>query len=345
MAGVRERGEKVRQFILDNVDHNPTDIVTLTSRAYDISRQAVNKHIKRLVAQHALLERGATRNKHYVLHPLVRWEHIYAMDGSLAEDAVWRTDISGYLDDLPDNAVDIWHYGFTEILNNAIDHSSGTQVHIQLNMTAANTEIVIYDDGEGIFRKIQRELNLADERHSVLELAKGKLTTDPDNHSGEGIFFSSRMFDDFRILSGGVYFSHKFNEVEDWILERQGFQSGTGVFMLLSNNTARTSKSVFDRFTTDDDYGFTKTVVPVRLTQYGDDKLVSRSQAKRLLSRVDKFKTVIFDFDGVETIGQAFADEIFRVFQLKQPGMSLVHLRANKQVTQMITRVLSRGQS
>ena len=345
MAGLRKRGEKVRQFILDNVDHNPTDIVALTSRAYDISRQAVNKHIKRLVAQRALLERGATRNKHYVLRPLVKWEHIYAMDGSLAEDAVWRTDISGFLGDLPDNVVDIWHYGFTEILNNAIDHSSGTQVHIQLNITATNTEIVIYDDGEGIFKKIQRELNLEDERHSVLELAKGKLTTDPDNHTGEGIFFSSRMFDDFRILSGAVYFSHKFDEVEDWILERQGFQSGTGVFMMLSNNTARTSKSVFDRFTTDDDYGFTKTVVPVRLTQYGDDKLISRSQAKRLLARVDKFKTVVFDFDGVETIGQAFADEIFRVFQSKQPGMNLVHSHANKQVTQMITRALSRGRS
>jgi hypothetical protein len=341
MVGFRKRGEKIRQFILDNVEHHPKDIVALTSRTFDISRQAINKHIKRLVYQNALLVRGTTKNKHYILHPLEKWEHIYPLDGPLAEDIVWRTDIAAFVSDLPDNVVDIWHYGFTEILNNAIDHSAGKQVHVQVTKTATTTEIVVYDDGEGIFKKIQRELGLLDERHSVLELAKGKLTTDPDNHTGEGIFFSSRMFDDFAILSGNVYFSHKFDEVEDWILERQRFQSGTGVFMALSNNTSRTTKQIFDSFTSDDDYGFTKTVVPVRLTQYGDDKLVSRSQAKRLLVRIERFKTVIFDFDDVETIGQAFADEIFRVFKSQHPEVELRYLKANKQVQQMISRALT----
>ncbi len=342
MVGIRKRGEEIRQFILDNVEHHPKDVVALVSGAFDISRQAVNKHIKRLVDQKALLVRGSTRSRHYILHPLVKWERIYPLDGTLAEDVVWRNQISEFVSDLPENVIDIWHYSFTEILNNAIDHSSGNQVHIQVTKTATSTEIVIYDDGEGIFKKIQRELGLLDERHSVLELAKGKLTTDPDNHTGEGIFFSSRMFDDFAILSGNVYFSHKHDEVEDWILERQRFQSGTGVFMELSNNTSRTSKQIFDSFTSDDDYGFTKTVVPVRLTQYGDDKLVSRSQAKRLLSRVEKFKTVIFDFEDVDSVGQAFADEIFRVFQNQHPDMELIYLNANKPVKQMISRALSR---
>jgi len=113
------------------------------------------------------------------------------------------------------------------------------------------------------------------------------------------------------------------------------------VVMKLSNNTSRTSKQVFDRFTSDDDYGFTKTVVPVKLTQYGDDKLVSRSQAKRLLTRVDKFKTVIFDFSDVESVGQAFADEVFRVFANRHPEMELIPINANKDVKQMINRALS----
>ena len=141
----------------------------------------------------------------------------------------------------------LFRSGVTEIINNAIDHSSGHQLLVQVTKTATNTEIVVYDDGEGIFKKIQRELGLLDERHSVLELSKGKLTTDPDNHTGEGIFFSSRMFDDFAVLSGNVYFSHKINDVEDWILEQQRFQSGTGVLMKIANNTNRTSKDIFDR--------------------------------------------------------------------------------------------------
>ncbi len=342
MVGIRKRGQDIRQFILDNVEHHPKDIVALTSNAFGITRQAINKHIKRLVEQKALLVKGTTRSRHYILHPLVNWEHIYSLEGNLAEDIVWRNDISQFLNDLPDNVIDIWFYGFTEILNNAIDHSSGKQVHIQVNKTATSTEVVIYDDGEGIFKKIQRELDLLDERHSVLELAKGKLTTDPDNHTGEGIFFSSRMFDGFAILSGNVYFTHKYDEVEDWILEQQKFQTGTGVFMELSNNTSRTAKQIFDSFSSDNDYGFTKTVVPVRLTQYGDDKLISRSQAKRLLARVEKFKTVIFDFNDVDSIGQAFADEIFRVFQLQHPDIELIFLNANKPVQQMISRALNR---
>ena len=149
------------------------------------------------------------------------------------------------------------------------------------------------------------------------------------------------MFDNFTILSGSVYFSHTHGEVEDWILEHQKSQAGTMVVMKLSNNTARTTRQVFDSFTSDDDYGFTKTVVPVRLTQYGDDKLVSRSQAKRLLARVDKFKTVIFDFTDVESIGQAIADEVFRVFANRHPEMELLPLNTNTTVSQMITRALS----
>ena len=128
---------------------------------------------------------------------------------------------------------------------------------------------------------------------------------------------------------------------EDWILENQKFQTGTGVFMKLKNNTARTVKKVFDEFTSGDEYGFTKTVVPVKLAQYGDEKLISRSQAKRLMMRVDRFKVVILDFDNVETIGQAFADEVFRVFAKQHPNIEIVPLRTNRNVKQMIHRALS----
>ncbi|MEQ1546402.1 DUF4325 domain-containing protein [Methyloglobulus sp.] len=338
MAGVRKRGEQIRQFILDNVEHNSKDIVNVTCRAFDISRQGVNKHMQRLVEQKSILIKGATKNRHYYLHPLVEWVEIFSLDKTISEDIVWRVHIAPLLGELPGNVIDIWHFGVTEMFNNAIDHSSGQHATVTLKKTATSSEVVIYDNGEGIFKKIQRAMGLYDERHSVLELAKGKLTTDPANHSGEGIFFSSRMFDNFTIFSGNVYFSHTHGEVEDWILEQQHPNTGTIVVMRLSNNTSRTAKQVFDSFTSGDDYGFTKTVVPVRLTQYGDDKLVSRSQAKRLLLRIDKFKTVLFDFNGVESIGQSFADELFRVFPSQHPNMELIPTHANEAVMQMIKR-------
>lgn len=341
MTRVRSRGEKIRGFIINNVEKHPTDVAKVTADKFNITRQAVNKHLKKLVDEHALTQHGNTRNRSYKLHPLVEWQKSYLLADALAEDVVWRQDVVALLGQIPENVLDIWHYGFTEMFNNAIDHSEGAALTIQLKKTATSTQLALYDDGIGIFKKIQAELNLLDERHAILELAKGKLTTDPDNHTGEGIFFTSRMFDDFEILSGGTYFSHKFDEKEDWILERDKFSSGTSVWMKLNNHTSRTTRKVFDKFSTDDDFGFTKTVVPVRLAQYGDDKLVSRSQAKRLLARVDRFKTVVFDFQGVDTIGIAFADEVFRVFALKHPEIEIISIKTNSAVSRVIHRVLS----
>jgi hypothetical protein len=246
---------------------------------------------------------------------------------------------------MPQNVTAIWHYSFTEMFNNALEHSEGGLVRVDITKNAASTELTICDDGVGIFRKIQAVLGLEDERHSVLELAKGKLTTDPEHHSGEGIFFSARMFDEFMIFSGGVFFSHQFPEVEDWILERDRCVTGTMVRMTLSNHTARTTKKVFDKFTSgDDDYGFNKTVVPVKLARYGDENLVSRSQARRLLARVDRFRIVVLDFQGVDSIGQAFADEVFRVFPSHHPEVEVHEINVRSAVKRMISRARCAGQ-
>lgn len=348
MAGVRKRGEEIRQFILDKVEEHPEDIAKFAGETFGISRQAVNRHIQQLVTGNLLAVEGATRNRRYRLKPLLKWSQTYALDGLLEEDRVWRTDIAPRLGDLPRNVLDIWHYGFTEMLNNAIDHSSGRFVEILLTKTIANTDIFLRDDGEGIFKKIKREMNLDDEKHAVLELAKGKLTTDPSRHSGEGIFFSSRAFDIFEIYSEGIEYTHQISRSEDWIGDvNADLTPGTCVVMTLSNHAPQVLKDIFDRFTSseDEDYGFTKTMVPVRLAQYGEESLVSRSQAKRLLARIEKFKTVLFDFTGVSAIGQAFADEIFRVFAGQHPDIELTPIHANPDVQKMIARATRHDKS
>lgn len=338
MTGVRARGEDIRRFILDHVEKHPSDIAKVTSENFSITRQAVNKHLQKLTSEGFLSETGNTRSRSYKLAPLSEWDQMYEITPDLAEDLVWRTDVQLHLGALPDNASNIWHYGFTEMFNNAIDHSGSVYVHVWIRRTAVNTTMVIADRGIGIFKKIQAALNLLDERHAILELSKGKLTTDPRRHSGEGIFFTSRMFDDFNIFSGGVHFTHSFGEQEDWILERQDPARGTVVVMELNNHTARTTKKIFDQYSSGDDYGFNKTVVPVKLAQYGNEQLISRSQAKRLLARVELFKIVILNFEDVSTIGQAFADEIFRVFAQRHPEIQLLPSKANSEVKRMIER-------
>lgn len=338
MTKIREKSENIRYFVLEHVDKHPADIAKIAVEHFHISRQAVNKHLQKLVEEKSLTVDGKTRNKTYRLASISEQTFTYEIKPELAEDLVWRQDIRSTLGNMPDNVLEIWHYGFTEMFNNVIDHSDGSRIAVQIKKTAMNTQMLILDNGVGIFKKIQTSLNLLDERHALLELSKGKLTTDPKRHSGEGIFFTSRMFDSYDILSGGVHFSHKFEHEEDWISEISRFSSGTIIWMKLDNHTARTSKIIFDQYTTGDDYGFNKTVVPVKLAQYGEDLLVSRSQAKRLLARIELFKTVIFDFKEVQAIGQAFADEIFRVFANQNPNIELLVVNANPAVTQMIKR-------
>lgn len=342
MTGVRTRGEDVRRFILQHIERHSADIGKLASEHFGVTRQAINKHLQRLVREHAITESGKTRNRRYQLVTLAEWVKEYPIHPDLTEDRVWREDVRGVLGEMPDNVIGIWQFGFTEIFNNVLDHADAKRIVVKIDKTAVATTALISDDGVGIFRKIQEHLNLLDERHAVLELAKGKLTTDPKHHTGEGIFFTTRMFDEFSILSGGVCFGHRIDHKHDYALDTSNDPApGTAVSMTLNNHTARTPKRVFDQYTDPEEFTFSKTVVPVELARYGDENLISRSQAKRLLARVEKFKIVMLDFADVPTVGQAFADEIFRVFQNRHPETRLIPVNCNKEVKQMVERAMA----
>ena len=338
MPGVRKRGEAIRTFILDNVPEHPVDIVARTAQRFDISRQAVNHHVRRLVEQNDVVVEGSRSRPRYQLVLQAEFDYRIALGDNVEEDVAFRQYVLPHVDELPENVADIWEYGTTEMINNAVDHSGGSKLTILVQVYKRRLDVFVMDDGVGIFKKIMRDTGLEDERHAVLELAKGKFTTDPENHTGEGIFFSSRMFDHFSILSGDVYFSHQYEDPSDWISSAKKAGSGTSVWMGLNGNCSRTVESVFDEFAGPEDYAFTKTVVPVGLAEYGDETLVSRSQAKRLLARVDRFSEVLFDFKSVRRIGQAFADEIFRVFARKHPRIQISVINTNPRVRQMIAR-------
>lgn len=335
---VRQQGERVRAFILQEIDARADDVVTAATEKFSITRQAVNKHIQKLKNDGAIQVAGSARAPIYSLCPVVELGFHYALAPGLAEDVVWSKDIRPAIEPLPDNVMRIWQYAFTEMFNNAIDHSGAKVITVQVKKTAISTEIYVHDDGIGIFRKIQTELDLADERLAIFELSKGKLTTDPANHTGQGIFFSSRMMDVFSIMSGGLYFDHKRSAKNDWLIERNKPGPGTSVWMTLHNHTSRTTRKIFDEYSSGDDYAFNKTVVPLSLAKFGPDELISRSQAKRVLARINLFTTVIFDFKEVKEIGQAFADQIFRVYANEHPQITLLPINMNKHVKDMVDR-------
>ena len=335
----REERHRVQDFIVHTLPDHPGDITRVTAVEFSISRQAVNRYLRALKAEHVIEARGAGRNTTY---SLVVTEHVIRLDivPGLAEHRVWRDNVLPLLPEMRQNVREICEYGFTEMFNNVIEHSESQVADIAVLYDAVKVELWVADEGVGIFDKIQARFGLDDSREAILELAKGKLTSDPDNHTGEGIFFTSRMFDKFEILSGKLAFLVK-PAVWDILLEMDEREKGTAVCMEIRRDSPRTKKAVFDRYSVDDgEFGFSRTVIPVTLLQYEGESLVSRSQAKRLIARFERFKEVILDFKGIVTVGQAFSDEVFRVFRDSHPKVNLIYVNANEDVERMIRRVL-----
>jgi hypothetical protein len=331
--------DAIRHRALELISVGGPRVGSLLASEFGLSRQVANGYLQTLIRDGLIEAEGSTRARVYRLTTRADVTHAFSRLG-LQEDVVWREKLAPLVADLPQNVRDIWHYGVTEMVNNAIDHSGSLEVRVGLRRNALFTEAWVADAGEGIFLKIQRALDLYDPREAILELAKGKLTTAPQNHSGEGIFFTSRMVDAFEIESGRLHFRHQLGTV-DKISEEAGEMLGTRVTMRLANDSPRVMKAVFDEFADPAEYTFDKTVVPVRLAQHEGEKLVSRSQAKRVAHRFERFKRVVLDFDGVAEIGQAFADELFRVFAAAHPEVRLTPINTSPAVANMVRRALS----
>ena len=231
------------------------------------------------------------------------------------------------------------------MLNNVLDHAQAQQVAMGMHVQGGRLQMLVADDGVGIFAKIAKAAHLFDTRLALLELAKGKFTTAPQGHSGIGVFVSSRMMDGFAIESGGLRFDP--HDTADalppfaWMnaqacLKPNAMQ--TLVRMDLAIQTQRNANDVYLKYFEPTEVGadaFHTTEIPVRLAQLSSE-LVSRSQAKWVTERATQFKTVILDFEGVQTVGQAFVDEVFRVFATAHPHVRLKTMGLTPEVAKML---------
>lgn len=236
---------------------------------------------------------------------------------------------------LPENAAHIVSYAFTEMLNNAIEHSGSSKISVSAKKDNAVVSFLIADHGIGVFNNLIQKKNLTSELEAIQELLKGKQTTDAARHSGEGIFFTSKAADVF-ILEGGKKRLRVDNVLDDVFIEDITLVKGTRVKFALAVDTKKELGKIFRRFT-DSAFEFVKTRVRVDLFKLGTDFL-SRSEARRIVSGLDKFREIVLDFKGVKSVGQAFADEIFRVWQSNHLSAVIKVVNANEEVEFMIKR-------
>jgi len=331
------RGPEIVAFILHNVAQHPTGVVRLATERFGISRQMVHRYVQRLVSDGLLEGEGETRSRRYALRCTVDSHHTIALRPDTAEDEVWREYVAAHLVRLPRNVQRICEYGFTEMFNNVIEHSEADRARILVQMDAVKVRLMVFDYGIGIFNKLARDRHIVDANLALMELLKGKLTTAPSGHSGQGIFFTSKMFDRFLLSSGRLRFLHVRDDEFKAYVEVPPYDArGTTVDMQIAVDSSRTWSSVFDQFSSPDLDGFSRTHLYVKLAGYQDEGLISRSQARRLVARLEQFEEVVLDFQDVEAIGQAFADEVFRVFRASHPAVRVVWCNTNPQIDRMI---------
>jgi STAS-like domain of unknown function (DUF4325) len=345
----RTTDETARDWATKNVGINNKNFTSAFAVHFGLTRAGAAPAIQKLERDGYIVRTGSGTRPTFSQGSNRYLQSDYQLPG-VDENHIWERDFSPWLD-LPANIKNIAHYGFTEMVNNANDHSSGSALTVIANQKDKMLAWAIIDDGIGIFRRISEAFNLPDARYALLELAKGKRTSAPKGHSGEGIFFTSRAFDDFTLYANKL----KYSKMEQWLAKHEPNRlelerldpfpetEGTTVFMSLDCDSKLELRSLFEQYETGapDDLSFNKTVVPVRLAQMNQENLLSRSQAKRILTGIDRFKLVELDFSGVTEIGQAFADEIFRVYSNAHPEINIIPVNTNPDVQRMIKRILA----
>jgi anti-sigma regulatory factor (Ser/Thr protein kinase) len=319
------------------IQHPDTLAAHVAERA-GVTRRTAAKALQRLVDMQWLVREG-TRSRPCFRPGLLRQVvQRYPLVG-LEEDIPWARDFAPFFS-VPPAVHRMAQHAFCELLNNAVDHSGGTQVTVSLRQTPSHLQLLVSDDGRGVFDKIHEAFALADPTLAMLELSKGKLTTQPERHTGRGLFFTSKLADVFDLHANEQAFQRREWDGGGWLPGRALKRQGTSVYAAFALDTSRTLDAVLRAYSLDGaSLDFDRTVVPLRLITSTLAGLESRAQARRVAARLDRFRRAEVDFSGVPHIGHGFADELFRVFARQQAGFELVPVNMSAEVATMVASI------
>ncbi len=337
----------IKKLILEKINKQDSVKSSEIMEETGFSRTYIAKFLRQLQEEGKIIRLGKANRTHYVkadkqklkkARKTIQDIHLDLKNENLLEDIILSKikRQTGIFMDLPQNIEEILEYSFTEILNNAIEHSGSEKIKVTMNRDNEQVRFIIEDFGIGIFKNIRKKKNLNDDLEAIQDLLKGKQTTAPEAHSGEGIFFTSKAADVLTIrgINKRILFNNLIDDI--FIYDSGQKKEGTRVVFTINLNSSQSLKEIFRQFT-GEGFTFNKTEVKVDLFNLGSN-FISRSQARRIISGLNKFEKILLNFKDIETIGQGFADEIFRVWQKRQPGIEIKVFNTNENIDFMINR-------
>lgn len=333
----QDRLKELRTLITAKAVANPTHLCADLATQFGVSRSTMGKWLRKLVDEGWLVRQGTIARPVYKPSLLRDVSRSYALAG-LDEHTPWERDFAPCFN-LPANITRLARHAFTELLNNAVDHSQGNKVSISMRQNPTHLHMLVRDDGCGVFARIQKAFQIDSPQQALLELSKGKLTTQPEFHTGRGLFFTSRLFDVFDLYANHLTYQHSHWQRREWLRANPLAVAGTAIFMSLALNSTRTLEDVFAAHGKgSQDVSFARTEVALRLAAGSDQTLESRALGKRIANRLESFEVVDLNFDGIEAVGQGFADELFRVFASQHPQVQLRPCNMNARVAAMVAQ-------
>jgi len=325
------------RWITEAAVQHGDDLPQYLASCLDISARRADTVLQQLVDLQWLTTTDLGDERRFVPGALRQVVKRYELKG-LHEDMPWRRDFAPCFE-LPRQIARMAQHAFTELLNNAVDHSGGTAVTVSMRQTPLQVQLLVSDDGCGLFERIAKKFDIPDPQLALLELCKGKLTSAPRKHSGHGLFFTSQLADVFDIHANAQAFQRRAWERLQWHRGRHATQVGTSIYVALQLDSTRTLDEVLRAHSLNQDsMGFERTVVPMHLLGCAQ-VLASRADAKRAVARLSNFRLAEIDFAGITDVGHGFADEMFRVFRRDHPDTELVPVGMNAQVAAMVHSV------
>ncbi len=335
--------EKILKFAKEKTTFKTSDLVGFFSNTF--SRQYVARILNELVNEQRLLKDGSTRSSTYSLPKNSKFLGDRVVErfvrAGTEEHAVLAEIDKNFnkLKTLKENLKSIFDYAFSEMVNNAVEHSKTKHFDVGVQINNKNLIFTVRDFGIGVFKNIMSKRKLKLETEAIQDLLKGKTSTAPKAHSGEGIFFTSKIADIFELESLGwkMVVDNTINDI--FIFSDLRSKKGTLVKFTINLNSKKHLIDMFQEYqSSKETYAFDKTKIRIKLYTLGTI-YISRSQARRVMVNLDKFKEIVLDFDKVPTIGQAFADEVFRVFKNQHSDITIKAINMNKAIDFMIGRV------
>jgi len=271
----------VTQWITAAVQEHGQGLPEHVMARLGISRRSALALLNKLVAAQWLAREGKSRRSSFVPGSLRQVVQRYALAG-LQEDLPWQHDFAPHFS-LPPALARMAQHAFSELLNNAIDHSGGTHVAVSMRTTALHLQLLVSDDGCGVFERIQQSFEIGDPATAMLELSKGKLTSAPDSHAGHGLFFTSRLADVFDLHANHRAFQYRGWDLHSWHPTKALARDGTSIYIAINLDTPRTLGQVLNAHShSGEGHGFESTGVPLQPTTRPHTGPESRDHVKRM---------------------------------------------------------------